>query len=67
MHSFNMAMSIADLDKTVRSFYEDRGEPVSASLLQGTAMRVVSWLWRELADLFLLAQQKQAEATLNQV
>jgi hypothetical protein len=52
-----MSLSIEELDATVRAFFEGRGETVGFILLL---------LYDIEADLFF-SQQKQAQATLNQV
>jgi hypothetical protein len=53
-----MAMSIAELDSTVRTFYEGRGE--AASTLKDTILAGHD------TDL-TIKQQKQAQTALNQV
>ena len=53
-----MAMSVEELDTTVRTFYDGRGEAVCPS--QSACTRIYLLIYRRL-------QQKQAQATMNQV
>jgi hypothetical protein len=52
-------MSIAELDNTVRTFYEGRGEAVSI-------LNAINLAGHD-SDFILKQQQKQAQTTLNQV